>query len=139
MYYWFPKMTGRFLGDRLGKWQFWIMLIGFNLAFFPMHILGLRGMPRRIADYAPDRGWTGLNRLSTVGAFIIAMAMIIFFTNDPLPFASRGRPRRRVVARDTLEWATSSPPPPHNFDSLPPIHSDRPVYDLRMAQMEAES
>src|SRR5205807_2943004 len=81
MYYWFPKMTGRMLSKRLGQWHFWLQLIGFNLTFFPMHILGLRGMPRRIADYAPNRGWTFLNGLSILGAYIILVAMLIFLAN----------------------------------------------------------
>ena len=72
MYYWFPKMTGRMLSRKLGIWQFWLQLVGFNLTFFPMHILGLQGMPRRIADYGPDRGWSFLNLLSSIGAFVIA-------------------------------------------------------------------
>ena len=137
MYYWFPKMTGRFLSRKLGIWQFWLQLIGFNLTFFPMHILGLRGMPRRIADYAPDRGWSFLNLVSTVGAFVIAIAMIVFFVNI---FVTLRKPRSAMPddpwEANTLEWATSSPPPAHNFDALPPIRSDRPVYDLRMAGKE---
>ena len=87
MYYWFPKMTGRLLSRKLGVWQFWLQLIGFNLTFFPMHILGLRGMPRRIADYAPDRGWSFLNLIATIGAFVIAIAMIVFFV-EHLPHAA---------------------------------------------------
>ena len=137
MYYWFPKMTGRFLSRKLGIWQFWLQLIGFNLTFFPMHILGLRGMPRRIADYAPDRGWSFLNLIATIGAFVIAIAMIVFFVNI---FVTLRKPRTPMPddpwEANTLEWATSSPPPAHNFDSLPPIRSDRPVYDLRMANEE---
>ena len=138
MFYWFPKMTGRMLSRKLGIWQFWLQLVGFNLTFFPMHILGLRGMPRRIADYAPDRGWSFLNLLSTIGAFVIAIAMILFFINI---FVTLRKPRTAPDdpwGANTLEWATSSPPPAHNFDSLPPIRSDRPVYDLRMAGKEAE-
>jgi cytochrome c oxidase subunit 1 len=137
MYYWFPKMTGRMLSRKLGVWQFWLQLIGFNLTFFPMHILGLRGMPRRIADYAPDRGWSFLNLIATIGAFVIAIAMIVFFVNI---FVTLRKPRTPMPddpwEANTLEWATSSPPPVHNFDSLPPIRSDRPVYDLRMANKE---
>jgi cytochrome c oxidase subunit 1 len=131
MYYWFPKMTGRMLSRRLGIWQFWLQLVGFNLTFFPMHILGLRGMPRRIADYPPDLGWNFLNLVSSIGAFVIAAAMIVFFTNI---FLTLRKPRTAPAdpwGANTLEWATSSPPPVHNFDSLPPIRSDRPVYDLR--------
>src|SRR5262249_24551541 len=81
VYYWFPKMFGRMLNRRLGIWQFWIQLVGFNLTFFPMHLLGLRGMPRRIADYAPNRGWSFLNLLSSIGAFVILAAMLLFLVN----------------------------------------------------------
>jgi cytochrome c oxidase subunit 1 len=133
MFYWFPKMTGRMLSRRLGIWQFWIQLVGFNLTFFPMHILGLRGMPRRIADYPPDLGWSFLNLLATIGAFTIAVSMILFFANV---FLTLRKPRTAPDdpwGANTLEWATTSPPPPHNFDALPPIHSDRPLYDLRTA------
>jgi cytochrome c oxidase subunit 1 len=132
MFYWFPKMTGRFLSRRLGIWQFWLQLIGFNLTFFPMHILGLRGMPRRIADYPPDLGWSFLNLLASVGAFVIATAMLLFFINI---FLTLRKPRTAPDdpwGGNTLEWATTSPPPAHNFEVLPPIRSDRPVYDLRM-------
>jgi cytochrome c oxidase subunit 1 len=133
MYYWFPKMSGRMLSAKLGHWHFWVQLIGFNLTFFPMHLLGLRGMPRRIADYAPDRGWTFLNLLATVGAFLIGVSMLIFLANVILTMR---RPRDAVAdpwGGNTLEWFTSSPPPPHNFDALPEILSNRPVYDARKA------
>ena len=111
MYYWFPKMTGRMLSRKLGIWQFWLQLVGFNLTFFPMHMLGLQGMPRRIADYAPDRGWSFLNLMSSIGAFVIAIAMIVFFVNI---FLTLRKPRSAPDdpwGSNTLEWATSSPPP----------------------------
>jgi len=131
IYYWFPKMTGRMLDETVGKIHWLLMFIGFNLAFFPQHQLGLVGMPRRIADYAADAGWGDLNLVSTVGAFLIAASTLPFLWNI---FASL---RAGEVAGDdpwegnTLEWATSSPPPPYNFDHLPEIHSTRPVFDLR--------
>src|SRR5437588_6073381 len=81
MFYWFPKMTGRLLDERLGKWQFWLMLIGVNLTFFPMHILGLLGMPRRVYTYPSGYGWDELNLLATIGAFTIAVAIMIFLWN----------------------------------------------------------
>ena len=98
-----------------------------------MHILGLRGMPRRIADYAPDRGWTTLNTISTVGAFIIATAMLLFFINVVITLRKPRNAPDDPWGGNTLEWATTSPPPAHNFDRLPRIRSNRPVYDLRMA------
>jgi cytochrome c oxidase subunit 1 len=131
LYYWFPKMTGRMLNETLGKAQFVLMFIGFNLTFFPMHQLGLAGMPRRIADYASNAGWNDLNLLATIGGFMIASSMIPLLWNI---FISR---RAGVPAGDdpweanTLEWATTSPPPPYNFDRLPEIRSERPLFDLR--------
>src|SRR6266498_1431597 len=138
MYYWFPKITGRMLSRRLGLWHFWLQLAGFNLTFFPMHVLGLRGMPRRVADYAPERGWSFLNLLATAGAFLIAVSVLVFLVNV---FRTLRQPRSAPAdpwAGNTLEWATSSPPPPHNFDALPPIRSGRPVFDARHATLSAE-
>jgi cytochrome c oxidase subunit I len=132
MYYWFPKISGRFLSRTLGIWQFWIQLIGFNVTFFGMHSLGLRGMPRRIADYSPDKGWTGLNTLSTIGAYLIAVSIALFFINVFLSLRKpKDAPDDAWGSGNTLEWATTSPPPPHNFDRLPEVHSGRPVYDAR--------
>jgi cytochrome c oxidase subunit 1 len=131
VYYWFPKMTGRMLNEGLGKVHFLMIFIGFNMTFFPMHQLGLAGMPRRIADYASNAGWNDLNLLATVGGFLIAASMIPFLWNV---FISR---RNGPIAdwdpweANTLEWATSSPPPPYNFDRLPEIRSERPLFDLR--------
>jgi heme/copper-type cytochrome/quinol oxidase subunit 1 len=124
-------MTGRLLDETVGKIQFVLMFVGFNMAFFPQHQLGLLGMPRRIADYAADAGWTNLNTVSTIGAFIVAGSVIVFLWNV---FASL---KAGEVAGDdpwegnTLEWATTSPPPPYNFDHLPEIRSPRPVFDMR--------
>ncbi|MEO8462260.1 MAG: cytochrome c oxidase subunit I [Chloroflexota bacterium] len=131
LYYWFPKMFGRMLDEGLGKLHFVLMFIGFNLTFFPMHQLGLEGMPRRIADYAADAGWNDLNLLATVGGFTIAVSILPFIWNVFISL------RNGKIAGDdpwegnTLEWATSSPPPPYNFDHLPEIRSERPVFDAR--------
>jgi cytochrome c oxidase subunit 1 len=130
LYYWFPKMTGRMLDEGLGKVQFVLMFIGFNMTFFPMHMLGMSGMPRRIADYA-NSSWNDLNLLATVGGLLIGVSMLPLLWNI---FVSL---RNGKVAGDdpweanTLEWATSSPPPPYNFDRLPEIRSERPLFDLR--------
>jgi cytochrome c oxidase subunit I len=135
IYFWFPKVTGRFLSRRLGIWHFWIQLLGFNLTFFPMHVLGLRGMPRRIGDYPAGKGWTDLNSLATLGSYVIAISMILFFVNV---FVSLRKPRDAPDdawgSGNSLEWATTSPPPPHNFETLPEVSSGRPVYDLRASR-----
>jgi cytochrome c oxidase subunit 1 len=131
LYYWFPKMTGRMLSEGLGKIHFVLMFIGFNLTFFPMHMLGLQGMPRRIADYASNAGWNDWNLVASIGGFIIALSILPFIWNV---FVSL---RNGKIAGDdpweanTLEWATSSPPPPYNFDRLPEIRSERPLFDAR--------
>jgi cytochrome c oxidase subunit 1 len=131
LYYWFPKMTGRMLSEGLGKAQFVLMFIGFNLTFFPMHQLGLAGMPRRIADYAAGAGWNDLNLLATIGGFTIAASMIPLLWNVFVSLRSGTPAGDDPWEGNTLEWATSSPPPPYNFDHLPEIRSERPLFDLR--------
>ncbi len=130
-YYWFPKMSGKKLNERLGKVHFWMLLIGFNLTFFPMHMLGIQGMPRRIADYAPDAGWTTMNLMATAGALLIAVSMVPFLVNVVTTLVNGEKAGDDPWEGNTLEWATTSPPPTYNFDSLPPIRSERPLFDLR--------
>ena len=131
VFYWFPKVTGRLLDERLGKLQFWMTLVGFHLTFFVQHILGLQGMPRRVADYLPGDGFTTLNRVSTVGAALLGASTLPFLWN----LWRTLKQGKGEVAGDnpweghTLEWATTSPPPAHNFVELPPIRSNRPVWD----------
>ncbi len=132
LYYWWPKMFGRRLDERLGKWHFWLMFAGFNLAFMPQHFLGLLGMPRRISTYSEGGAWEIYNRLSTIGAFIMAVAILVFAVN-----ALRSRRYRRVGndpwVGNTLEWLATSPPPPENWTApLPYVSSARPLRDLRI-------
>jgi cytochrome c oxidase subunit 1 len=135
LYYWFPKMTGRMFSERWGKVSFVLLLVGFNLTFFPQHTLGLRGMPRRIETYNAGMGWNFLNELSSIGAYITGMGVLVTVINLWQSL------RRGPIAGDnpwdgqTLEWACSSPPPDHNFEALPPIRSERPVWDANHPDM----
>src|SRR5829696_2867725 len=137
LYYWFPKMTGRMLNEGLGKIQFVLMFIGFNLTFFPMHMLGLAGMPRRIADYSSTAGWNDLNMVATIGGFTIALSMALLLWNIFISLRSGEPAGDDPWEANTLEWATSSPPPPYNFDHLPEIRSERPVFDARHGRTAA--
>jgi cytochrome c oxidase subunit 1 len=132
-YYWFPKFSGKKLNEGLGKVHFWLQFIGFNLTFFSMHILGLLGMPRRIQDYAALPDWVGLNQLQTAGALIIALSTAPFLANVVMTMRRKDKDPEDPWEGNTLEWYTTSPPPAHNFDSLPEIHSERPLFDLRHA------
>ena len=129
IYYWFPKMSGRMLSERLGKWVFLLMTIGFNLTFMIQHVLGLAGMPRRTFTYPDLPGWTWMNMVSTIGAFFMAAGSIVFVW-DLVSSLFRGKPAGDNPWNAwTLEWATTSPPPHENFDALPPIRSRRPLWD----------
>jgi cytochrome c oxidase subunit I len=131
-FYWMPKITGKMLGEGLGKLQFWLMFIGFNLTFGPMHLLGLYGMPRRIATYYAGRpGWDLNNLLSTLGAFTIALAVLIFIINFWKTMAGPRNAPENPWEGNTLEWDTTSPPPEYNFKHIPTVTSDRPLWDKR--------
>jgi cytochrome c oxidase subunit 1 len=130
-YYWWPKFTGRMLDETLGKVHFWLLFIGFHTTFLVQHWLGVEGMPRRYADYLANEGFTVLNRVSSAGAFLLGASTLPFLWNV---WKSRNAPR--VTTDDpwgwgrSLEWATSCPPPRHNFTRLPRIRSESPAFDL---------
>ncbi|HJW75157.1 MAG TPA: cytochrome c oxidase subunit I, partial [Thermoleophilia bacterium] len=130
-YYWFPKMSGRLLDDRLGKWHFWVMAVGFSLTFLPMYALGLLGMPRRVYTYASNVGWNDLNLVSSIGGYILSVSIAIFVVNVVRSLRSGELAGDDPWDAWTLEWATTSPPPSQNFSSLPPVHSPRPLWDLK--------
>ncbi|CAH0151605.1 cytochrome c oxidase subunit I [Plantibacter sp. VKM Ac-2885] len=131
-YFWWPKWTGKMLNEKLGYWHFWLLFIGFHTTFLIQHWLGVIGFPRRYATYSPEDGFTWMNQLSTVGSFILAISLLPFFLNVYITI----RKAPRVTEDDpwgyggSLEWATSSPPPRHNFVSIPRIRSERPAFDL---------
>ena len=133
IYFWFPKLTGRMLDERLGRIHFAAWVVGFALTFIPQYILGVEGMPRRIADYPVSRGWADLNLISTVGALLLAAGMLPFLLAVVRALRRPADAPADPWGGNSLEWATSSPPPHHNFDRLPPIRSVRPVFDERMA------
>jgi heme/copper-type cytochrome/quinol oxidase subunit 3 len=139
LYYWLPKMTGRMLNERLGKWNFWTMFIGFNIGFFPMHIAGLLGMPRRIYTYAPGLGWDTLNLIETIGAFLFGFGLLLFVVNFFWSRRNGARAPANPWDAPTLEWATSSPPPPYNFSIIPLVGSRHPLWENRIVEGTASS
>ncbi|HMF04765.1 MAG TPA: cytochrome c oxidase subunit I [Acidimicrobiia bacterium] len=130
-YYWFPKFTGRMLDERLGKIHFWLFFIGINVTFLVQHQLGLEGMPRRVVTYRASDDFGDLNMVSTIGSFILALGVLVFIWNVLRTLRRGERVGNDPWDGQTLEWATTSPPPERNFDSLPPIRSERPFFDQK--------
>ena len=128
-YFWFPKFTGRMLSETLGKWNVWLFVIGVNVAFFPMHILGLQGMPRRVYTYLAETGWGPLNLLATAGAIVIVISIVIFLLNVALSWRGGVQAGPNPWASHGLEWATSSPPPSYNFVQTPVVLGRHPLWD----------
>jgi cytochrome c oxidase subunit 1 len=138
LFYWWPKMFGRLLDERLGKWQFWLLFVGFNVTFFPQHFAGLEGMPRRIYTYS-NESWEGYNLVSSIGSWVMGVAILLFAVNVLKTRRSGARVGNDPWQADTLEWYTTSPPPPHNFDRVPYVTSARPLYDLRRRLREGDA
>jgi cytochrome c oxidase subunit I+III len=129
VYYWYPKFTGRLMSERLGRWNFWLFFIGFNVTFFPMHLLGMHGMPRRVYSYAAEMGWGRLNLTATIGALLIAVSVLLFIVN-----LLRSRRHGAPAGPDpwgggTLEWATDSPPAAANFNAIPVVQGVEPLWE----------
>ena len=129
IYYWFPKFTGRMMSERLGRWVFGLVVTGFNLTFFPMHILGLQGMPRRIYTYQPEMPWSGLNMFVSLSALILAAGFLLFFIDVIRSAKSGTLAEPNPWGASTLEWATSSPPPPYNFSHIPVVKNGEPLWN----------
>jgi len=139
IYYWFPKMTGKLLNETLGRWNFWLMFAGFNIGFFPMHIAGLLGMPRRIYTYPDGLGWNTVNLITSLGAYLFAIGVLLFVIN-----VFRSAKFGRVAGPNpwdapTLEWSTPSPPPPYNFAVIPTIGSRYPLWEDRLEHGPSDS
>ncbi|NWG45035.1 MAG: cytochrome c oxidase subunit I [Alphaproteobacteria bacterium] len=131
-YHWLPKMSGRLMSETLGLWNFWLMFIGMNLAFLPMHLTGLWGMPRRVYTYGESFGWNTLNMITTIGAFVFAAGVLVFLVNVFLTLRSGRRAGANPWAAGSLEWATTSPPPPYNFAVIPTVRSRYPLWEHQL-------
>jgi heme/copper-type cytochrome/quinol oxidase subunit 1 len=138
-YFWFPKMSGRMLDERLGRWNFWTMFLGFNLAFLPMHLTGLFGMPRRVYTYAEGMGWDTLNLITSIGSFVFAIGVLLFFINVAKSWKGGAIAGANPWDAPTLEWSVSSPPPPYNFAVIPTVASRHPLWERRLDEGGAVS
>ena len=135
IYYWWPKMTGRMLGERAGRWNFWLMFVGFNVTFFPMHFLGLLGMPRRIYTYAPGLGWDLWNLVATVGVFILALGILVFMANALASLRAGAPAPADPWDGRTLEWSIVSPPPAYNFARVPTVRHRDELWALKAGRV----
>ena len=134
VHFWWPKVTGRMLSRRLAQWHFWLLFVGFQMTFFVMHILGRDGMPRRVGDYPRGQGLELLNRIATAGYVVLVASFVPFFVAIVRSLREPATVGADPWEANSLEWATTSPPPVHNFTWLPPIRSERPVFDLRWSE-----
>jgi cytochrome c oxidase subunit 1/cytochrome c oxidase subunit I+III len=139
IYYWFPKFFGRMMNERMGKWSFWVMFIGFNIGFFPMHIAGLLGMPRRIYTYSGNMGWNTINMVTSIGAFIFATGILIFMVNVLISLKRGEFAGANPWDAPTLEWSLPSPPPAYNFAVIPLVASRHPLWEDRLDEGTARS
>jgi heme/copper-type cytochrome/quinol oxidase subunit 1 len=139
VYFWMPKMTGRLLSERLGKWNFWTMFIGFNLGFFPMHIAGMLGMPRRVYTYGDGLGWNTVNMISTIGAFVLAIGVLLLVVNIVWGYKKGEKASANPWNAPTLEWAVPSPPPPYNFLVIPTVASRYPLWEEQLGETRRSS
>jgi cytochrome c oxidase subunit 1 len=131
LYYWYPKMTGRMMSETLGKLSFWLTFIGFNTTFLVQHSLGLSGMPRRVSHYPAGQGWDLMNLISTVGAVLLGVGVLVTVWNAIRSLRHGVRSGNDPWHGSTLEWFTPSPPPPHNFDVIPRVRSLEPMKEIR--------
>lgn len=138
-HYWLPKITGRMLSETLATWSFWLMFLGFGVGFFPMHTLGLLGMPRRIYTYHAGMGWDWQNMWITIGAYVFAIGVVVFIANVIWSLVRGAAAGPNPWDGPTLEWATTSPPPPYNFGVIPTVGSRHPLWEDRLAETESRS
>jgi len=136
IYYWFPKITGKFLSEKIGRWHFWFYVIGMNMTFFPMHIAGLLGMPRRIFTYSADLNLETINMIITIGGFLTGIGALIFAYNLIKSLKGPATAGPNPWGASALEWATQSPPPAHNFNNIPVVTSREPLWDDEAAMLE---
>jgi cytochrome c oxidase subunit I+III len=130
-YFWYPKMIGRLMDEKLGQISFWLIFAGFNITFFPMHISGLLGMPRRIYTYQPGLGWDVFNLISTIGSYILSLGILVTIINFIWSHSHGQEAGPDPWQGESLEWATESPPEPYNFRVIPTVRSRNPLWDQR--------